>query len=182
MKLISTFFCLLCLAGTAFAQKPKPSDANIFGHIVDTEGEHIPFMTVYIKNTTIGTATDASGHYSFKNLPEGELIVVAQGIGYEPQEKIVVMRKGESQEVNFMLKDDVLNLQEVVVTAGRSKQLRTEAPIIVNTIGIKTLENTQSAVLGEGLNFCTGLRYENDCQNCGFSQIRMNGMEGPYSQ
>ncbi len=44
------------------------------------------------------------------------------------------------------------------------------------------LETTQSVVLGEGLNYCTGLRYENDCQNCGFSQIRMNGMEGPYSQ
>ncbi|MDR1743264.1 MAG: carboxypeptidase-like regulatory domain-containing protein, partial [Dysgonamonadaceae bacterium] len=181
-KSIYISFCLLCLAVATFAQKPKPSDANIFGHIVDTDGEHIPYMSVFIKNTTLGTVTDASGHYSFKNLPEGELIIGVQGISYEPQEKKVVMHRNETQEINFVIKDDVLNLQEVVVTAGRSKQLRTEAPIIVNTIGIKTLENTQSAVLGEGLNFCTGLRYENDCQNCGFSQIRMNGMEGPYSQ
>ncbi|MCD7972648.1 MAG: TonB-dependent receptor [Candidatus Azobacteroides sp.] len=47
---------------------------------------------------------------------------------------------------------------------------------------MRLLQSTQSTVLGEGLNFCTGLRYENDCQNCGFSQIRMNGLEGPYSQ
>jgi outer membrane receptor for ferrienterochelin and colicins len=36
--------------------------------------------------------------------------------------------------------------------------------------------------LSEGLSFSPGLRIENDCQNCGFSQVRMNGMEGPYSQ
>jgi outer membrane receptor for ferrienterochelin and colicins len=137
---------------------------------------------VYIKNTTLATVTDASGHYSLKNLPEGKLVVAVQGIGYEPQEKTVVTRSNESQEINFAVKEDVLNLQEVVVSAGRSSQIRSEAPVIVNTIGIKLLESTQSAVLGEGLNFCTGLRYENDCQNCGFSQIRMNGMEGPYSQ
>ncbi|MDR2474593.1 MAG: TonB-dependent receptor [Bacteroidales bacterium] len=158
------------------------SDANIFGHIVDTKGDHIPYMSVYIKNTTLGTVTDASGHYSFKNLPEGETVIAVQGVGYEPQEKTVIMRRDETQEINFTVKEDALNLQEVVVSAGRSKQIRTEAPIVVNTIGIKMLENTQSTVLGEGLNFCTGLRYENDCQNCGFSQIRMNGMEGNYSQ
>jgi outer membrane receptor for ferrienterochelin and colicins len=170
------------MTGATFAQKSNSSDANIFGHIVNTEGEHIPYMSVFIKNTTLGTVTDASGHYSFKNLPEGELVIGVQGVGYEPQEKKVVMRRNESQEINFTVKEDVLNLQEVVVSAGRSKQIRTEAPIIVNTIGIKMLENTQAVVLGEGLNFCTGLRYENDCQNCGFSQIRMNGMEGHYSQ
>ncbi|MDR1809427.1 MAG: TonB-dependent receptor [Prevotella sp.] len=181
-KSIYIFLCLICFTGITFAQKSRPSDANIFGHIVNTEGEHIPYISVYIKNTTLATVTDASGHYSLKNLPEGKLVVAVQGIGYEPQEKTVVTRSNESQEINFAVKEDVLNLQEVVVSAGRSSQIRSEAPVIVNTIGIKLLESTQSAVLGEGLNFCTGLRYENDCQNCGFSQIRMNGMEGPYSQ
>jgi outer membrane receptor for ferrienterochelin and colicins len=181
-KSIYIFLCLLCFAGAASAQKSKQSDANIFGHIVNEQGKHIPYMSVFIKNTTLSAATDASGHFSFKNLPEGELTVAVQGIGYEPQEKTASMRGGETQEINFTVKEDALNLQEVVVSAGRSRQTRTEASIIVNTISMKMLENTQSAVLGEGLNFCTGLRYENDCQNCGFSQIRMNGMEGPYSQ
>jgi len=40
----------------------------------------------------------------------------------------------------------------------------------------------QSVTLSEGLNFTPGLRMENNCQNCGFSQVRMNGLEGPYTQ
>ncbi|MCK4464349.1 MAG: TonB-dependent receptor plug domain-containing protein, partial [Bacteroidales bacterium] len=46
----------------------------------------------------------------------------------------------------------------------------------------KIFATTQSVTLSEGLNFCPGLRMENNCQNCGFSQVRMNGLGGPYSQ
>lgn len=159
------------------------TDANIFGHVVNSKtGQHISYINIILKNTTIGVATDATGHYTLKNLPEGTFTVVAEGIGFKPQEKEVELKRGKSIEVNFEIEEDALNLNEVVVTAGRTSQKRTEAPVIVNTISTKMLETTQSVVLGEGLNYCTGLRYENDCQNCGFSQIRMNGMEGPYSQ
>jgi outer membrane receptor for ferrienterochelin and colicins len=159
------------------------TDANIFGHVVNSKtGQHISYINIILKNTTIGVATDVSGHYALKNLPEGTFTVVAEGIGFKPQEKEVELKRGKSLEVNFEIEEDALNLNEVVVTAGRTSQKRAEAPVIVNTISTKMLETTQSVVLGEGLNYCTGLRYENDCQNCGFSQIRMNGMEGPYSQ
>jgi outer membrane receptor for ferrienterochelin and colicins len=49
-------------------------------------------------------------------------------------------------------------------------------------INPKLFERMQSVTLSEGLNFTPGLRMENNCQNCGFSQVRMNGLEGPYSQ
>lgn len=160
-----------------------PTDANIFGHVTNRKtGEHIAYINVVIKNTTIGIATDATGHYALKNLPEGKFIVIAEGIGFKPQEKEIELKRGKSIEVNFEIEEDALKLSEVVVTAGRTSQKRSEAPVIVNTLSTKMLETTQSVVLGEGLNYCTGLRYENDCQNCGFSQVRMNGLEGPYSQ
>ncbi len=53
---------------------------------------------------------------------------------------------------------------------------------MVNTITPKLFSVTQSVAVGEGLNFCPGLRMETNCQNCGFTQVRMNGMEGSYSQ
>lgn len=171
---------LLCAFSYA---NPAKTDANIFGHVISAStGEHVPFINVFLKNTTIGTSTDNTGHYRLTNLPIGRYTLVVSGIGYQSQEKEIVLTKGKSTEINFEVKDDALALSEVVVTAGRTSQLRTEAPVIVNTINTKLLETTHSVVLGEGLNFCTGLRYENDCQNCGFSQVRMNGMEGPYSQ
>ena len=47
---------------------------------------------------------------------------------------------------------------------------------------MKTLEVTNSCDLSQGLRFQPGLRVENNCQNCGFTQVRINGLEGPYSQ
>ncbi|MDR1503021.1 MAG: TonB-dependent receptor [Prevotella sp.] len=181
-KHIIVLFILILSAGVMQANLVR-TDANIFGHVVNSKtGQHISYINIILKNTTIGVATDVSGHYALKNLPEGTFTVVAEGIGFKPQEKEVELKRGKSLEVNFEIEEDALNLNEVVVTAGRTSQKRAEAPVIVNTISTKMLETTQSVVLGEGLNYCTGLRYENDCQNCGFSQIRMNGMEGPYSQ
>ncbi len=157
------------------------SDANIVGHVV-CRGKHIPFANVSLKGTTIGTSTDETGHFQLINLPEGEQIIVVTNIGYKSQERIITLREHTTIEIKFELEEDILNLEEVVVSADRSQQKRTEAPVIVNTIGKQIFHSSQSQTLGEGLNFSPGLRLENNCQNCGFSQVRMNGMQGPYSQ
>ena len=55
------FTVLLCtITLVAYTQKTK-TDANIVGHVVNEQGEHIPFATVSLVGTTIGTATDKTG-------------------------------------------------------------------------------------------------------------------------
>jgi outer membrane receptor for ferrienterochelin and colicins len=177
--IILTLF-LLSVTQIIFAQKIK-TDANIVGHVV-SNGEHIPFATVSVKGTTVGISTDETGHYQLINLPEGNHIIIAQSLGYKPQKKEIISKAGETKELNFELEQDVLGLEEVVITGDRNATNRIGSSTIVNTITPKLFATTQSVTLSEGLNFCPGLRMENNCQNCGFSQIRMNGMEGPYSQ
>jgi len=161
----------------------EETDAHIVGHVICKScNEHLPFATVHIKGTTIGTSTDETGHFRLINLPAGTYVVQATFVGHKPQEIEVTIRRNETKEINFELEKDALGLEEVVVSADRGEQKRTEAPVIVNTISPKIFDATQSATLGEGLNFSPGLRLENNCQNCGFTQVRMNGMEGPYSQ
>ena len=171
---------LLSFAQFNYAQKIK-TDANIVGHVV-CYGEHIPFATISVKGTTIGTTTDETGHYQLINLPEGTLIIRAQSLGYKPKEEEITIKAGETKEVKFELEQDVLGLEEVVITGNRNETNRKESSTIVNTITPKIFATTQSVTLSEGLNFCPGLRMENNCQNCGFSQVRMNGLGGPYSQ
>lgn len=77
----------------------------------------------------------------------------------------------ETKELNFTLVEDLLGLDEIVVTADRSEMKRTEAVTIVNTISPKILSSVQSVALIEGLTFSPGLRIESNCQNCGFSQV-----------
>lgn len=181
LKKIIIFLVFINICGWSFAEKAV--DSHVFGHVTDSKtGEHIPYINIIVRNTTIGTTTDASGHFMLVNLPVGDFTIAVEGLGYVTQETMVRIDHNKAIEINFGVEEDVLKLEELVVTAGRSSQKRVEAPVIVNTISPQLLQSTSSAVLGEGLNFCTGLRFENDCQNCGFSQVRMNGMEGHYSQ
>ncbi|MFO7827467.1 MAG: TonB-dependent receptor [Bacteroidales bacterium] len=171
----------LLIIFTSFAYSQR-TDANIVGHVADTDGEHIPFATIILKNTTIGTATDETGHFQLINMPTGKYTVKASAIGYKGVEKEVELSEKNTIELKFILQKDVLGLEQVVVTADRNGKRRKDASVIVNTITPKMFNVAHTTTLSDGLNFSPGVRMENNCQNCGFTQVRMNGMEGPYSQ
>lgn len=180
MKIKLILNLLLMISITSYGQM-APTDANIIGHVV-YNSEHIPFASVMIKGTNIGITTDETGHYQLINLTPGTYTIRVTYIGYKPKEIVVSIHSGETKEVHFELETDFLGLEEVVITGDRSETNRRESSSIVNTVSSKMFASTQSVTLSEGLNFSPGLRMENNCQNCGFSQVRMNGMEGPYSQ
>lgn len=75
-----------------------------------------------------------------------------------------------------------VNLDDVVVSANKSVVKRKDAPVVVNVISAKLLEQVNAPDLAKTLSYQSGLRVENNCQNCGFPQVRINGLEGPYSQ
>lgn len=183
--LLSAMLLLHCVlsiyANSEEPKKKEKTDAHIIGHVT-ASGEHVPFANVVIKGTTIGTTTDETGHFQLLNLPEGTYSLRVQVMGYKPAEETVKILKGETKEIKFNLQEDVLGLEEIVVTGDRNEKNRRESSVIVNTISPQLMATIQSQTLSDGLNFSPGLRMENNCQNCGFSQVRMNGMEGPYSQ
>lgn len=80
--------------------------------------------------------------------------------------------------------DDMLTrtLEAVVVSSNRNETTRRMAPTLVSVIGENLFATTNSATLSQGLNFQPGVRVENNCQNCGFQQVRINGLDGPYTQ
>ena len=100
---------LYCVLSYALAEHPdypelKKSDANIIGHVLDKKTkEHLPYITIALKGTTIGTVTDATGHYFLKNLPEGNFILEVSSVGYP------FIRSGNSRLRNPTLHPDRLN-------------------------------------------------------------------------
>ncbi|MDO8928230.1 MAG: TonB-dependent receptor, partial [Bacteroidota bacterium] len=94
----------------------------------------------------------------------------------------VILSAKESITILGEMVEDYIGIEQVVVSADRNSKSRRETPTIVNAINSKLFERTQNITVSEGLNFAPGLRMENNCQNCGFTQVRMNGLEGPYSQ
>lgn len=183
-KLILTALTLCACFGAQADDAPKKStDANLYGHVIDkTSGEHLAYAIVVVKGTTFGATTDASGHYFLKNLPAGEHVVEAQLLGYSSQRQTVMLRDGETRELNFEIAEGGISLDDVVVSASRSATLRREAPALVSVLSGDLFEKTNASCLAQGLSFQPGVRVEDDCQNCGFAQVRINGLDGHYSQ
>ena len=77
---------------------------------------------------------------------------------------------------------DTVRLRQVVVTATQHAVTRSEAPSTVGVIDGSQMEAVSAVNLGQALNFSTGLRVENTCQNCGANEVRINGLGQAYSQ
>ncbi|MDR2468990.1 MAG: TonB-dependent receptor [Tannerella sp.] len=158
-------------------------DANINGHVIDVKTrEHLPFVTIALKGTTIGITTDATGHYFLKDLPVGEFTLVASYVGYKTVEKNINIESQKTIEINFELEEESVSLDEVVVSATRNESKKQESGIIVNVLSSKLFDAVSSVNLAETMCFQPGLRVENNCGNCGTMQLRINGLEGQYSQ
>lgn len=96
--------------------------------------------------------------------------------------KYIEVEAGKTLEINFELKQHIMALEEVVITGTKTVKRKTESPVIVNVIDAKTLTAVEACNLSEGLKFQPGLRVETDCQTCNYTQLRMNGLGGGYSQ
>ena len=161
----------------------RQCEATIHGHVVDTNTkEHIPYITVTIDGTTIGTTTNSTGHYTLYHVPVGKFKVSVSAIGYANQTKEVEVACGDDILLNFETTESQISLDAVVVSANRNETTRREAPSLVNILDSDLLNKVSAPTIAEGLSFQPGVRVENSCQNCGFAQVRINGLDGQYSQ
>ena len=176
MKFILILLSLFSMTNATAQDK----QAEVSG-TVTYNGDPIPFANVYVKNGTNGTSTDIDGKFTL-NVPSGTSAIVVQSQGFRTQTKQISSEAEITQEVNFSLVEDVLGLEEVVVSATRNRISKKEAPVIVNVLSSKLFQATQSISLADGLNYQPGVRVETNCQNCGFTQVRLNGLGGQYTQ
>ena len=180
---------IFCIAAMLFAitlnlqADEKETDAVVKGIVTNkSTGESVPFLTVIIKGTTIGTASNEEGVFKLGKLEPGNYVVRVQGVGYIPVEKRVELSAGQECELSFEVEEDILDIDQVIVSANRNKTNRSESPVILNAVTERIFNSNNAVNLSESLNFSPGLRIENNCSNCGYLQLRMNGMDGSYSQ
>ncbi|WP_299523590.1 TonB-dependent receptor [Winogradskyella sp.] len=172
---------LTILATLMFCIAFNAQNATISGKITAKDN---PLTTaeVFLEGTEIGSTTDRDGNYLIKNIPAGTYIITVKYLGYLTISEKITLNEGQSLKKNFSLQEDALNLDGVVITGTRYSQDRVNNPVVVGVIDAKLFNATQSIAISEGLNFNPGVRVETNCQNCGFTQVRLNGLEGAYSQ
>ena len=157
-------------------------DAHVMGHVKNEKGELMQYVTVMVKGTAMGGISDATGHYFLKDIPVGRQTLVFSSVGYVTEEKTVNLAHDQMLELNIMMQEETFMMDGVVVTANKYATKRKESATIVNVISPVLFENTNAHCMADVLSFQTGLRMEQTCTNCGVPQLRINGMEGQYSQ
>ena len=155
----------------------------IEGHVFDkTTKEAIAYASVAIEGTKIGTTTDEEGNFIFRRIAPGRYTIVVSCIGYKKEHHTVEVRKESVAHAHLELVPEATRLDEIVVSANRNETNRKEAPVVVNVLSEKQFEQNNAQDLVQSLGFQSGVRVEYNCQNCGFPQVRINGLEGPYTQ
>ena len=174
---------LACVSMSSYAVNPIKEGNMIAGHVIvkGTE-EGIPFATVMILGTNRGAVSNEEGQFEFRKLAAGKYTLRVHVMGYKTQEKTITVSAEATSVVHFQMEEVSFTTDEVVVSANRNEVSRKAAPVVVNVMSAKLFETVNSTDLAKSLNFQSGLRVENNCQNCGFPQVRINGLEGPYSQ
>ena len=174
---------LACVSMSSYAVNPIKEGNMIAGPVIvkGTE-ESIPFATVMILGTNRGAVSNEEGQFEFRKLAAGKYTLRVQVMGYKTQEKTITVSAEATSVVHFQMEEVSFTTDEVVVSANRNEVSRKAAPVVVNVMSAKLFETVNSTDLAKSLNFQSGLRVENNCQNCGFPQVRINGLEGPYSQ
>lgn len=184
MKLLKlNFYAFLAIALIFnIDQSMAQGSGTISGSITTKNKIAISGASVTLERTSFGAVTDDSGSFTLSSIPEGKYTLSVRAVGFQPNTWSINLKAGETLTIEEFLLEDNLNLNEVVVSATRYGVIRKEAPVIVNVVSNKIFNATQSVAMSESLNFQPGVRVETNCQNCGFSQVRLNGLEGGYSQ
>jgi hypothetical protein len=124
MKLLRTLTFLLfaIISFTVMAQTGKP----LRGIVMDNaSGEPLSFVTIVVlnSNTPKGTTTEEDGTFSLENLPVGRYDIQASFVGYEPAiVKEIIVSSGKEAFITLSLKENLTELNEVVVTPQINKQ------------------------------------------------------------
>lgn len=119
----------LGISETNISQQNK----NVSGTVTDQSGEPVIGASVVEKGTRNGTVTDIDGNYSLSTAPNA--VLVFSYIGYASQEVSVAGKT----KIDVVLKEDVAQLSEVVVTGYGGRQLRSKVTNSISKVKEETL-------------------------------------------
>lgn len=153
---------------------------GIRGRVTESDRVPVTGAVVLIPELALSTKTDADGRFAFPEVSSGEGHIEIHAAGYLTYISDAFDFSKGAPGLNVTLFR--IPSEEVVVTATRTAKMFAETPVKTEVITGASIENKDAANLASALALTTGVRVENNCQNCNFTQVRINGMEGKYSQ
>lgn len=157
-------------------------NAQVSGKIFSDE-EHLPFATIQIKNSNLGTTTDENGHYTFDNLPEGSYTLIASFIGHISEKKQITVKTGDQLRLDFKLISSSA-LDEIVISGTMKETYVSASPVKIDVVTSKKLDtylpSAASSVI-QSAQLVNGVQEVVACGVCYTNSISVNGLPGSYT-
>ena len=174
----------------AYAKGPEPSPTPnpaargvVKGTVIDADSrEPLAGYRVMVEHTTVGAITNRKGEYIIHKAPVGTQVIMATGVAYKPERQTIEVKANETHEVNFELEETILEMGAIVVTGSSTPHVYEDQPVRTEVIPRKLIEQKEAINLADALDGHTGVQVENDCNNCNFTQVRIIGMDGKYTE
>ncbi|WP_036151147.1 TonB-dependent receptor [Maribacter forsetii] len=161
---------------------------NTFKAIIkDTESKETLFgASAVLQGTTNGSSTDENGYLEITNIPNGPQTIVINYLGYEEQKLQLSFPLSETQSINITLTEsEGEKLDDVVITSTRSKRTIYNIPTRIEAISGEELEEKGNMKPGDirmMLNESTGIQTQQTSATSYNSSIRIQGLDGKYTQ
>ncbi|MBD0724338.1 TonB-dependent receptor [Flavobacterium sp. L1I52] len=158
----------LLLFNASFSQ-----NSNLSGTVTDASGAPLPGVNIAIKNSSKAIATDANGKYSFNNLKNGSIGLIATYIGFKKTE-ISVNVNGNTVQ-NITLTEDANVLEDVVITGVVNPKAKIKSSVSITSLGTEQINQSAPRSTAEIFRTIPGIRSESSGGE-GNSNISVRGV------
>ncbi len=180
MKKIFFLFVLVCAYSTTYSQ-------NKFKAIIkDSKTNEILIgATAKVLNSKLGASTNENGYLELRNVPNGKIQLQFTYIGYETADNFYTFPISETDTIQVFLKEEAESLDEVVVQSTRTSRTISNTPTRIESIDVEELDeksNMKPANVSMVLHESTGLQVQQTSATSGNASIRVQGLDGRYTQ
>jgi len=178
-KIIVLLFATMLMHSTNAQQHLKVLVKNA------VTGEPLAGVSVVLQKTNSGTSSDNNGRAELKNIPDGKQVIVFSHTGYETKTEIFIFPLTKDEEFEILLTGISGEMEEVVLQSTRTSRSIATTPTRVEMIDGEELDeksNMRPANISMLLHESTGLQVQQTSATSGNASIRVQGLDGKYTQ
>ncbi len=172
--------CFILITTITFSQ-------NTFRAQIKEVNSNIPLLgaNAIVKGTNMGATANELGMLEIENIPNGSQTIIFSFIGYESQEVSLVFPLDDERTQVIFLEKGGEEMEEVIIASTRSRRTIANLPTRVEVISGEELEEKGNMKPGDIrmlLNETTGIQTQQTSATSYNSSIRIQGLDGKYTQ
>jgi outer membrane receptor for ferrienterochelin and colicins len=152
---------------------------TLSGSVTDaSNGNPLPWSLIRVSNSTLGSYALADGSFTL-SLPEDtkQHTLIVTHIGYKPD--TITISAGQLFYAIELEPGQELNA--VVITGTMKPVTRSESPVAIDVITPELFAKSSAVCLFDAAGMINGVQPQMSCNVCNAGELRINGMDGPYT-